>query len=94
MEVTNVKVRKMFNDDKPLKAIISVTFDECLAVHDVKIIEVKDKTKTFVVMPATKLEDGTYRDIVHPINSTFREKIVEAVLEEYEKQRAVIEAAE
>lgn len=94
MEITDVKVRKMFNDDKPLKAIVSVTFDDCLAVHDVKIIEVKDKTKTFVVMPATKLEDGTYRDIVHPINSTFREKIVKEVLEEYEKQRAVIESAE
>ena len=64
-----------------MKAIASVTFDDCLAVHDVKIINARDKF--FIVMPSRKNPDGTYRDIVHPINSEFRAALEEAVIEEY-----------
>ena len=39
MTVTDVKVRKVFNDEGPMKAIVSVTFDDQLAVHDIKVIE-------------------------------------------------------
>ena len=37
MEITDIKVRKLF-DDGPMKAIVSVTFDNELALHDVKVI--------------------------------------------------------
>lgn len=85
MKITNVKVRKLF-DEGPMKAVVSVTLDDCFAVHDIKVIEVKDKT--FIVMPSVKKEDGTYRDIAHPIGIEFRTELTEAVLEEYEVQRA------
>lgn len=84
MKITDVKIRKTF-EEGPLKAVASVTFDDCFAVHDVKVIEAKEKT--FVIMPSTKLADGTYRDIVHPINSEFRAGLTDAVLEAYEIQR-------
>ena len=32
MQITDIKVRKFF-DEGPMKAIASVTFDDCLAVH-------------------------------------------------------------
>ena len=51
MEITDIKIRKTF-DDQPLKAVLSVTFDGALAVHDVKIIYARDKY--FVVMPCKK----------------------------------------
>lgn len=80
MKITDIKIRKFF-DEGPMKAIASVTFDDCLAVHDVKIINARDKF--FIVMPSRKNPDGTYRDIVHPINSEFRAALEEAVIEEY-----------
>jgi stage V sporulation protein G len=90
MQITNVKVRKLFENEGPMKAIVSVTFDNQLALHDIKVISTKDKL--FVVMPSRKNPDGTFRDIVHPINSTFRTEVEEAVIEAYEKAIAVAEA--
>ena len=70
MQITDVKVRKLFNDDGPMKAIVSVTFDGQLALHDIKVIYARERL--FVVMPSRKNPDNTYRDIVHPINAEFR----------------------
>jgi stage V sporulation protein G len=81
MQITDIKVRKLFHDG-PMKAIVSVTFDGQLAVHDVKIIHARDKF--FIVMPSRKNPDETYRDIVHPINAQFRGMLEEAVIEAYE----------
>ena len=72
MEITDIKVRKLF-DDGPMKAIVSVTFDNELALHDVKVINARDRY--FIVMPSRKNPDETYRDIVHPINAQFRSKL-------------------
>ena len=80
MVITDIKIRKTF-DDKPLKAILSLTFDDCLALHDVKIINADDRY--FVVMPSRKNKDGSYKDIVHPINSQFRAIIENKVLEAF-----------
>ena len=57
MTVTDVKVRKVFNDEGPMKAIVSVTFDDQLAVHDIKVINAREKL--FVVMPSRKNPDNT-----------------------------------
>ncbi len=88
MNITDIKIRKLFNDDGPMKAIASVTFDEQLAVHDIKVIYARDRY--LIVMPSRKNPDGTYRDIVHPINSSFRAQLEAAVLEA--RERALAEA--
>ena len=80
MQITEVKVRKLF-EDGPMKAIVSVTFDGQLAVHDIKVINARDKY--FIVMPSRKNPDDTYRDIVHPINSQFRATLEKAVIDAY-----------
>ena len=64
-----------------MKAIVSVTFDAQLAVHDIKVINARDKY--FIVMPSRKNPDDTYRDIVHPINSQFRATLEKAVIDAY-----------
>ena len=88
MQITDIKIRKFF-DEGPMKAIVSVTFDDCLAVHDVKVINARDRY--FIVMPSRKNPDGTYRDIVHPINSEFRRNLEEAVIEAYHVQLVAAE---
>ena len=90
MEITDVKVRKLF-DEGPMKAIVSLTFDAQLAMHDIKVIQTKDKM--FIVMPSRKNPDDTYRDIVHPINAEFRAKLEAAVLAAYDEAlKAAVEA--
>ena len=94
MEITDIKIRKLFNDDSPMKAIASVTFDHQLALHDIKVINAREKY--FVVMPSRKNPDGTYRDIVHPINADFRigleEKVINAYLAHVEETEAAEDA--
>lgn len=82
MLITDVKIRKLFNEG-PMKAVVSVTFDGQLAVHDIKVINAKDRF--FVVMPSRKNPDDTFRDIVHPINSEFRANLEKTVIAAYEQ---------
>ena len=92
MQITDVKVRKLF-DEGPMRAIVSVTFDGQLAVHDIKVINAREKF--FIVMPSRKNPDETYRDIVHPINASFRAQVEAAVIEAYnEELEAQANAAE
>lgn len=89
MQITDIKIRKLF-DDGPMKAVVSVTFDSQLAVHDIKVIYARDRF--FIVMPSRKNPDDTYRDIVHPINAQFRAMLEEAVIRAYEDALAAAEA--
>ena len=89
MTITDIKIRKMFSDG-PMKAIVSVTFDDQLAVHDIKVINTREKL--FIVMPSRKNPDATYRDIVHPINADFRSMLEKSVLEAYENALAEADA--
>ena len=91
MQITDIKIRKFF-DEGPMKAVVSVTFDNCLAVHDVKVIYARERY--FIVMPSRKNPDGTYRDIVHPINSEFRAELERAVIDVYHAQYAIRETLE
>ena len=89
MQITDVKIRKLF-DEGPMKAVVSVTFDGQLAVHDIKVINARDKF--FIVMPSRKNPDDTYRDIVHPINAQFRAMLEEAVVAAYREECAKAES--
>ena len=91
MQITDIKVRKLF-EEGPMKAIVSVTFDGQLAVHDIKVINARDKF--FIVMPSRKNPDETYRDIVHPINAQFRGMLEDAVIAAYEAAVADAQNAE
>ncbi len=82
MQITDIKVRKIF-EEGPMKAVVSVTFDGQLAVHDIKVINARDRF--FIVMPSRKNPDDTYRDIVHPINAQFRKTLEDAVVAAYEE---------
>jgi len=84
MQITDVKIRKIF-ETGPMRAVVSVTFDDAFAVHDIKVILANEKY--FIVMPSRKNADGTFRDIAHPINATFRAALEEAVLEKFHAEK-------
>lgn len=82
MKITDVRLRKISEEGK-MKAIVSVTFDNEFVVHDIKIIE--GQNGLFVAMPSRKMADGEFRDIAHPINAETRQKVQEAIFQEYER---------
>ena len=89
MEITDVKIRKIMSDGR-LRAVVSVTIDDMLAVHDIKVVQGDERL--FVAMPSRKDENGIFRDIVHPISPAARKLFEENILEAYEKQLAMLEA--
>ena len=80
MEITDIRIRKM-NMDSKMKAVVSVTFDNCLVIHDIKVIEGNDKL--FVAMPSRKTPEGEFKDITHPINAEMRDRLEKAIMEKY-----------
>ena len=79
--ITDVRIRKIFSEDN-LKAIVSIVIDDCLAIHEIKIIQGTERL--FVAMPSRKDENGIYRDIVHPIDSETRDEFERIILVAYE----------
>ena len=80
MEVTDVRLRKVETDGR-MKAIASITIDDEFVVHDIRVIDGNEGL--FVAMPSKRTPDGQFRDVAHPINSSARTKIQDAVLTAY-----------
>ena len=80
MTITDVRIRKLPDEGK-MKAIVSVTFDDQIVIHDIKIIQGAESL--FIAMPSRKLPNGEFRDIAHPINSETRKLVEDAVFEKY-----------
>ncbi len=82
MNITDVRVRKVDKEGK-MKAVVSITIDDALVVHDIKVIE--GEKGLFIAMPSRKASDGEYRDIAHPINSQTREQLQNLILSKYQE---------
>jgi len=80
MEITDIRVRKVTGEGK-LKAYVTVTFDDCFVVHNVKIIE--GKSGVFIAMPSRKTRTGEYKDVAHPIHPEFRAEMQNRILDRY-----------
>ncbi len=90
MDITDIRIRKV-NADGKLKAYVTVTFDDSFVVHNVKIIE--GENGVFIAMPSRKTKSGEYKDVAHPINTSFRTRLQDRILEEYEKMGEAMETA-
>jgi stage V sporulation protein G len=80
MEITEVRVS--VSDDRNVKAYASITFDNILVVHGIKILD--GKKGIFVAMPSKRAGEK-FKDLVHPLNTEFRKQIQDTVLAEYSK---------
>ncbi|MCK1976653.1 septation regulator SpoVG [Jeotgalicoccus huakuii] len=83
MKITDVRLRKVNNQDTRMKALVSVTFDETFVVHDLRVID--GNNGLFVAMPSKRTPDGEFRDIAHPINTEMRQHVQEEVMRVYEE---------
>ncbi|MBR2284359.1 MAG: septation regulator SpoVG [Ruminococcus sp.] len=89
MTITDVKIRKIMTEGR-LRAVVSVTIDDMIAVHDIKVVQGDERV--FVAMPSRRDENNIFRDIVHPISSAARRQLEDSILEAYERQLAISEA--
>ncbi len=80
MEISDIKIRKTMHDGR-LRAVVSITIDNEIAIHDIKLVQGDDRM--FVAMPSRREESGVFRDIIHPISSSVRDKIEEQILDAY-----------
>lgn len=80
MRITEIKILPVDGDEK-LKAYVTIKLDDCFVVRDMKVI--KGTTGYFVAMPAKKMKDGTYRDLVHPLDKPTRTMLEEQVMNEF-----------
>ncbi len=92
MKITDVRIRVVKKDDKKLRAVASITIDDCFVVHDIKVIEGAEGC--FIAMPSRKTPDGEYKDIAHPINTETREELRAVILAKYEEALKAEEQAE
>ena len=90
IQITDVKIRMVNAENSKLKAVASLIIDDCLAVHDIKIID--GDNGEFIAMPSRKTPSGEFKDIAHPINSDTREVMRKAIIDAY--HRALAENSE
>jgi stage V sporulation protein G len=81
MNITDIRVRKVTGEGK-LKAYVTITFDDCFVIHNVKIIE--GKSGIFIAMPSRKTRAGEYKDVAHPISPDFRAELQKQILDRYD----------
>jgi len=86
MKISDVRVRIVQKEDSKLKAVASITIDDCFVIHDIKVIEGTEGY--FIAMPSRKTNDGEYKDIAHPINTETRQIVIEAILEAFKLEQA------
>ncbi len=81
MEISEVKVFPVA--EEKLKAFVSVVFDRCFMVNDIKIIQ--GRQGLFISMPSRKKKNGDFKDVAHPLNNETRQRIEGKVLAEYDR---------
>lgn len=79
MEITEVRIST--SNDR-IKAFVSITFDNLLVIHGIKILD--GKKGVFIAMPS-KRSGEKFKDLVHPLNTEFRKHIQDTILNKYNK---------
>ena len=82
MEISEIRVT-LRQEDK-LKAFVTVTFDKCFAVRNMKIVD--GEKGVMLCMPSRKLPDGTFKDVAHPIHVEFRAYLEKHIFAAYEEE--------
>lgn len=81
VEISDIRVRRVSGDGK-LRAYVTVTFDDCFVVHNIKVIS--GRSGLFIAMPSRRTKTGDYKDVAHPISTAFRAQLQDAVIAAFE----------
>ena len=79
MRISEIRVFPI--EEEKLKAFVSIVFDDCFMVNDIKVIQGKDGL--FISMPSRRKKNGKFKDIAHPLNSETRQDIEKQILTKY-----------
>ena len=82
MKITRVEVRNREKENSRMKAVASVTLDDCFVVMDIKLIQLDDKM--IIRMPSKKYSDD---DVAHPINQETRKMFEDAIFQAYNEMK-------
>ena len=86
MNITNIRVRLVApQEGSKLRAVASITIDDCFVVHDIKIVEGNEGM--FLAMPSRKTPQGEFKDIAHPINTETRQELLRKILAAFEEEK-------
>lgn len=75
------KVNILANSTNNVKAMASITLENCFVVTGIRVIE--SQKGFFVAMPNRKTPNGEYKDICFPITADLRAAINDEVLKVY-----------
>jgi len=81
MEITEIKVFPV--EEEKLKAFVSIVFDHCFMVNDIKVIQGRDGF--FISMPSRRKRNGRFKDVAHPLNNETRRMIEDQILAQYDR---------
>lgn len=84
MLITNVQIRST-NTDTRLEAVVSLTFDDMLVLHDIKVISSDEGY--FLAMPSRKVPNDVFRDIAHPITKDVRAAFERIIIKAFERMK-------
>lgn len=94
MEITSIKIKTTKSKEGALLGVASIQLDNCLVIHNLKILNVKGKriigfpnrkiTK-FEIKDGECIEVYEYADIVHPCTADFRKYIETEIFKYYDK---------
>ena len=86
MEI-KAEIKQVMDGSKLTKAYADVLIDNSIVIHGIRVVE-KEGSK-HISMPSEKWTDKTgeekRRDVVHPISSSARKQLQDAVFDAYEK---------
>lgn len=82
MEITEVRVS--LRNEERLKAYVTVTFENSFVVRHIRIV--KTEKGYLVSMPSRKMQDGSHKDIAHPITKEFRQQLEAKVMAAFEEE--------
>lgn len=82
MLITAIQIRRIENSGTKMQGIVTVTLDEMIAIHDIKVL--KNGDSLFLAMPSRATKSNTFKDVVHPINSDVRQVLEQLIYAAYE----------
>lgn len=81
MVLTDIRIQVLKKPIGKLLAFATVTFDNSLVVQDFQIFD--SFRGPFVSMPGRKLNDGTWKELVFPVDTDLKESINSYILRAY-----------
>ena len=83
MNITDVRVKRFDGRNDKMLGVASFTIDDAFLISGIKLLD--GAKGRYLAFPSVKRGDGEWKDIVHPLNSELRERLVEIIFSAYDR---------